>query len=284
MYHMYIDGKKIARGIESQLATRIAKLNQLGIIPKLVIIQVGHDKRSISFVKAKAKVGARIGVVVEIKQLPEQTPSRQLKSLIAKLNHNTDVHGIIVQLPLPQHLDADSIIDSIHPKKDVDGLSTVNRVALETGRELILPATPLGILMLLEKSQIAFVDKYVAIIGQGRLVGKPLYYMLKHRGARVVTANSKTLDLKTITRNADIIISATGQSGLITANMINSKAVIIDVGLSEVDNQLVGDVSIDAKNKARLATPVPGGVGPMTVVALMANVVTAAEMQTEMQK
>lgn len=279
-----MDGQLVAERLKGELASRIDALKGRDVTPTLAILVVGDDERTAAYVRAKQRAADQLGIQVQITRLGADQPTEvlveQVRSTIEQWNNRTMVHGIVLQLPLPDGIDEQALIDEIDPRKDVDGLTATNQAALEAGRELIPPATPMGILRLLTAYDVPIAGTRVAIIGQGRLVGEPLAAMLKARDADVVTADTSTPDLRTVTKGATIVIVATGEPELIDADLIDSGTVLIDVGLSERHGRLIGDTTAEAKAKARLATPVPGGVGPMTVVSLLANVVLAAEIHS----
>lgn len=276
-----LDGKKVAATVAEELRERIATLRAQNVEPTLAILVVGDDLRTQRYIAAKQRAAERLGIQTILIPIAPTTPE-ETKAIIEKsittLNEKPDIHGIILQLPIPVKVDEQELIDLIAPTKDVDGLTLTNQAALELGRELFLPATPQGILRLLSAYKIPIANQRIAIVGQGKLVGKPVTAMLQSRDADVVTANSQTKDLKETIRGANIVICAVGKENLITEDMVDDKMVLIDVGLSDVDGTLRGDIALAAKEKAFLATPVPGGVGPMTVISLLANVVLAAEL------
>lgn len=282
-----IDGRATAQKIGNQLKSRIKALKTKGIEPKLVIVKVGNDLRTSTYVRVKLAAAEKLGILTKVVELDDQLSPEELRTevsrLIDDLNHNPEVHGIIIQLPIPQSVDDQELIDLINPAKDVDGLTATNQAALEAGRELMVPATPLGIISLLSDNQVEINGTKTALVGLGRLVGSPLNHMLKSRGAQLKTANSRTADLKEITKDADLVIAAAGQPHLIKPEMIKQDSVLIDVGLSEVDGQLYGDVDPATKQIAAMSTQVTGGVGPMTVISLLSNVVLAAEIQASSQ-
>lgn len=275
-----IDGKQVAELVAADLRERIAALDSQGITPTLAIIVVGNDLRTQKYITAKQKAAEQLGI--EVKLIALSATSDDIEATIAEqialLNSDPNVHGIILQLPIPAEVDEQDLIDLIVSQKDVDGLTLTSQAALEAGRELFLPATPQGILRLLSSQKLPIYEKRIAVIGQGKLVGKPLTAMLRSRGADVATADSKIKDLASIVRGASIVISAVGKENLITAEMVDPDMTLIDVGLSDVNGTLRGDIAQAAKEKAQLATPVIGGVGPMTVISLLANVVLAAEL------
>lgn len=278
-----MDGRAVATELKQELIERVRALAKRGVKPHLAILKVNPDERTEKYVRAKSELGRAIGVRVSVYEFETSTRPQTLYDQIHKtlvdLNQDQLVHGIILQLPLSADLDTDQLLNTIKPEKDVDGLTATNEAALETGRELFPPATPLGILRLLAYYKVPISGKKFTIIGQGRLVGRPLAWMLASRGAQVQTGDRTTRDLTKLTQDADVIVSAAGTANLITADMIKPNTVLIDVGLAKQDATLVGDIDEAAKAKSRLATPVPGGVGPMTVVSLLSNVILAAEYQ-----
>jgi len=277
-----IDGREIAREVYAELGQRIAQLKEQGIVPTLVILQVGNDETTNTYIRAKQRAAEPIGITVRVERFNSSMEPALLQETLAKtirdLNNDSSVNGIILQLPVPATIDDQAIIDEIRAEKDVDGLTATNQAALEAGRELMVPATPQGILRILTAYHVPIEGASVGLIGHGRLVGRPLAHMLRFRSANVRIGDSKTDDLSTVTRGADIVIAAAGAAGIVTPDMVEPNSVLIDVGLSEVDAKLASDITDQAKEKARLATPVPGGVGPMTVASLLANVVLAAEL------
>lgn len=282
-----MDGRATAGGRRAQLRQRVEGLRERGVVPTLAIVQADRDERTRTYVRAKSQAAREIGIQIQLHEfdptLPPETLAKRLKATLEILNADRAVHGLLLQLPLPAGIDVDELINTIDPGKDVDGLTATNQAALEAGRELMVPATPMGILRLLETYDVPITDATVAVIGQGLVVGKPLALMLASRGATVRTADAETPDLRSVTRGADIVVSATGQPGLITEEMIGANTVLVDAGLAEVGTSLVGDTTPEAQAKARLTTPVRGGVGPMTVVSLLGNVVIAAEYQLMME-
>lgn len=273
-----INGKAAAAALLSEMMSDVA-----GLSPKLVIIQVGDNADSTRYIRAKLKACTENGIAAEHKHLPAATTFDALEKVIHALNDDAAVTGMIVQLPLPEHLQdmQPRILRAIEPKKDVDGLTAYNLGKLMVSKEFehLPPATAAGVLKLLEYEQIPVAGTHVVIVGRSTLVGKPLAMMLLHRDATVTVCHSKTADLAALTRQADILIAAAGAPGLITTNMVKSGAVVVDVGFTDTDDGVRGDVDPDVANVASALTPVPGGVGPMTVAQLLANVVTAAKRQ-----
>lgn len=282
-----IDGKAVAADIRAQVAKRVEALKAKGVMPALSVILVGDNPASVSYVTGKQKALAEAGMVDKSIHLPESTSERELLDLIAKLNADPSVHGILVQLPLPKHINEEKITLAIDPKKDVDGFHPVNMGNLLIGRKGFLPCTPHGVLILLERAGVQTNGARAAVIGRSNIVGKPMALLLsrKEYNSTVTLCHTGTKDLAAITREADIIIAAAGRPNTVTADMVKEGAVVIDVGVNRVPDaskksgfRLVGDVDYEAiKHKASVITPVPGGVGPMTIALLMQNTIEAAE-------
>lgn len=274
-----IDGNKIAAEILEVTAKKAKDLEANGITPHLAVVIVGDNPASLSYVKKKTDTAKTYGLSSELISLPENISPKELDELIDKLNENSKVHGILVQMPLPETLDAERIINLIKPEKDVDGFHPQNLGAMFRGSQFehLVPCTPKGIVTLLSKSNVELSGKEVVIVGSSNLVGKPLGVMLTNRGATVTICNSKTKDLAFHTSRADILVVAVGKPLFIKADMVKIGAIVIDVGINRLDRKLVGDVDFaSVEEVASLITPVPGGVGPMTVATLMENVLLAA--------
>ncbi|MCK5024555.1 MAG: bifunctional methylenetetrahydrofolate dehydrogenase/methenyltetrahydrofolate cyclohydrolase FolD [Thermoplasmata archaeon] len=284
-----IDGKAISNQVMEDLKPRIASLKEKGIIPGLTVIIVGKDPASMSYIKSKGKACERLGIGSETIMLKENTPQNDLLAIIENLNLNPRVHGILVQLPLPDQIDDDLVLESISPAKDVDGFSPVNMGKLIAGQDCFVPATPNGVMEMFSRSNIDPEGKHVVIIGRSNIVGKPMAALLmqKKKGANatVTLCHSRTKNIPDITRQADILIAAIGQPNFVTAEMVRPGAVVIDIGINRVDDdsrergyRIVGDVDFEAvKEVASAITPVPGGVGRMTIAMLMKNTVQACE-------
>lgn len=275
-----LDGRLVSDSLLTKVRRGVQKLKRKKITPKLVIILVGDNPASLSYIKQKVRAAEQVGMSSEEVVLPAKTSQKTLLALIEKLNKDKKVHGILVQLPLPAHLKEEPIIRAIDPNKDVDGFHMVNLgemfISPEGGE--LSPCTPSGIIEMLNFYGLPLEGQEVVVVGRSNIVGKPVATMLINKGATVTVCHSKTRDLTLHTKRADILIVAVGRPGLITARMVKPGAVVVDVGTSKVDNKLVGDVDFKAvSRKAAWISPVPGGVGPMTVACLMRNVLRAAE-------
>ena len=270
-----IDGKRISQEIKDELKEEVAALKAQGIEGSLAVVQVGEDPASSVYVKNKKKACEYIGIHSLSYELPEETTEEELLDLIASLNENDAVNGILVQLPVPKHIDADKIIRAISPEKDVDGFHPMNVGKLVIGEKGFVSCTPAGIVQLLKRSGIEIAGKNCVIIGRSNIVGKPMALLMLQENATVTVAHSKTTDLKTVCKTADILIVAIGKKQFITADYIKEGAVVIDVGIHRgEDKKLFGDVCYEeVEPVASAITPVPGGVGPMTIAMLMSNCV-----------
>ena len=288
-----IDGNRIAAQIRQELAGKIKELREKhGLTPGLAVVLVGENPASQVYVRMKNKACHEIGLYSEQHNLGKDVSEAELFTLIDKLNGDDKIHGILVQLPLPDHIDENKILNRIRPEKDVDGFHPVNLGKMVIGEPGFLPCTPYGVLKLLSYSNVETKGAHVVVVGRSNIVGKPVANMLmqKQKGAdaTVTVCHSRTRDLASITRQADILIAAIGRPEMITADMVNENAVVIDVGVNRVDDpgskrgyKLVGDVKFDeVAEKCRAITPVPGGVGPMTITMLLYNTVQSAGTKT----
>lgn len=272
-----LDGKIVKKQILEELKQEVEKLERK---PGLVVIQVGEDPASKVYVGQKEKMAAAIGINFEHLKLKENVTQEKIEREIKKRNKDDNVDGILVQMPLPKHLDAKKIQNLIDSSKDVDGLSDTNAGKLIHQVDCLEPCTPKGIMEILDYYKIPVEGKNVVIVGRSDLVGKPLAAMMLNKNATVTVAHSKTNDLKSITKNADILVAAVGKKGIITEDMVKENAVIIDVGINRVDDKLYGDVDFEGvKDKVSYITPVPGGVGQMTVASLGQNVIKAYQLR-----
>ena len=284
-----IDGKEVAGNFRTELKKRVEVCRGSGIVPGLCVILVGEDPASASYVKAKEKACLEMGMHSDNIRLPAETSQDDLVSLIEEKNRDSKIHGILVQLPLPDHINEEKIIMTIDPAKDVDGFHPINVGNMVIGKKAFLPCTPHGILVLLKSTGVRVSGSHVVVVGRSNIVGKPIANMLfqktEYGNATVTVCHTRTKDLAFHTRQADIIIAAAGMPEMITADMVKEGVVVIDVGVNRVEDstkkrgyRLVGDVDFEAvSKKASFITPVPGGVGPMTITMLLANTVESAE-------
>lgn len=277
-----MDGKLVAAEGKKHVSVEVEKLKASGTNPHLSTVLVGDDPASASYLKSKHKACQEVGIGSENHHLPAGTTQKELENLIFKLNVDPKVNGILVQLPLPPHMDENTVIERIVPYKDVDGLHPMNAGKLASGIEGLVPCTPKGIVKLLEHYKVPFRGQRAVIVNRSTLVGRPLAMLFLNRDATVTMAHSKTLNLPEVSRSADILVSAVGRSNFqVEAKHVKPGAAVVDVGLSRVDGKLRGDVDFEEVSKvAKYLTPVPGGVGPMTVAMLLENTVMAALIQT----
>jgi len=275
--YMLLDGKMLSNKIKNELKAEFAKLDPK---PKLVVILVGDDPASKLYVQSKQKACEEVGVISETILLDSTITEEQLVLEIERLNNDPTVHGILVQLPLPKHLNETLIINTISDKKDVDGFHIYNKGRLINNLETIVPATPLGVLTLLKEYNIEIKGKHAVVIGRSNIVGRPMAALLLNHDATVTICHRYTENLKQYTLIADIIVCAVGKPNLITADMVKEGAVIIDVGINRLGKKVVGDVDFEnVKDKASAITPVPGGVGPMTIAMLLSNLLKCYQNQ-----
>ncbi len=288
-----IDGKLISKEIRDELAKEVENLKKEGITPGLGVILVGEDPASKSYVTAKEKACDSLGIYSDNRHIPKETSEEELLSIIEEMNNDPKIDGILVQLPLPGHIDPDKVIMSISPEKDVDGFHPQSIGKMIMGKETFLPCTPHGVVKLLNYAGIQIEGSHVVVVGRSNIVGKPVANLLldksKNGNATVTVCHSRTKNIKEMTLQADILIAAIGKPQFITADMVKDGAVIIDVGVNRVEDstkkkgfRLVGDVDFEPiKEKAAAITPVPGGVGPMTITMLMYNTVQSAKQRKE---
>lgn len=273
-----LDGKALAQTLCEDLKKRVDALTTQGITPKLAVILVGEDPASQLYVRSKGKRAAELGILAEQYTYPASLSEGALLDKIRQLNQDDTVHGILVQLPLPGHLDPDKVIACIDPQKDVDGFHVQNAGALLTGQPGFIPCTPKGILALVKRTGLPIAGKRCVVVGRSNIVGKPVALLMLREDATVTICHSHTKELGAITREADILIAAVGKAGLITADMVKEGAVVIDVGQVRIQGKWQGDVDFGPVcEKAAFTTPVPGGVGPMTIAMLMDNTVESAQ-------
>src|SRR5690625_2627409 len=278
-----ISGKQIAEQLRNEMKLEVAELKQNNILPHLSVILIGDDPASHSYVNGKERASKEVGISSDIIKLPAETTERELIQTISNLNENDTVHGILVQLPLPEHINEQKIIETIDPKKDVDGFHPTNIGRIIVRKKSFLPCTPYGIIKMLQSENISIEGKHVVVVGRSNIVGKPMGQLLLNENATVTYCHSRTKDIQKYTKQADIIIVAIGKANAIDASYIKENAVVIDVGVNRTESgKLTGDVHFDdVKNIASFITPVPGGVGPLTITMLLMNTVQAAKALNE---
>ncbi|MCL4516450.1 MAG: bifunctional methylenetetrahydrofolate dehydrogenase/methenyltetrahydrofolate cyclohydrolase FolD [Firmicutes bacterium] len=277
-----IDGKAVSDSIRAELRAEVARMKGTkGLVPGLAVIIVGNDPASRVYVDSKKRACAEIGIYSEEHALPEKTTQAELLNLIRKLNNDPKIHGILCQVPLPKHLDEKEVLNAIDPRKDVDGFHPVNVGKMMVGEKAFLPCTPHGVMELIKRTGIALQGKQAVVVGRSNIVGKPVAIMLLSENATVTICHSRTADLPGECRKADVLVVAVGKKEMVKGGWIKPGAVVIDVGVNreEGSKKLYGDVEYEAaKEVAGYITPVPGGVGPMTIAMLMKNTVEAANM------
>ncbi|WP_101911041.1 bifunctional methylenetetrahydrofolate dehydrogenase/methenyltetrahydrofolate cyclohydrolase FolD [Marasmitruncus massiliensis] len=281
MKAMLIDGKAVSASLREAMKAEVEELAEQGITPGLAVVLVGDDPASQVYVRNKEKGCEELGIYSEKYELPAATTQRELMDLVETLNKKPDIDGILVQLPLPDHLDSNAVIEAISPDKDVDAFHASNVGRIMLGDYRFLPCTPAGIMELIHSTGIEVEGKECVIVGRSNIVGKPMAMLLLHENGTVTVCHSRTKNLAEVTRRADILVAAVGKPNFITAEMVKEGAVVIDVGMNRDGNgKLCGDVDFEAVGEvAGAITPVPGGVGPMTITMLLKNTITAAKKQ-----
>ena len=276
-----LQGKEVAASIRAELAEEVKKLKKQGITPGLTVVLVGDDPASHSYVRGKEKGCAEVGIRSEIILKEASTTEEELVGIIQDLNQNPNVHGILVQLPLPSHISETAIIEAIHPSKDVDGFHPISVGNMVIGNKTLLPCTPHGVIELIKRTGTEIAGKHAVVIGRSNIVGKPVALLLQKENATVTMCHSRTQNLQEFTQKADILVVATGKAHMIGKEHVKPGAVVIDVGVNRIETgKLVGDVKFDeVQEVAGYITPVPGGVGPMTITMLLKNTVIAAKAQ-----
>ena len=273
-----LDGKVLSAQIKEEVANRVEALKAKGIVPGLAVILVGNDPASEIYVRNKGKGCEETGMMSRTIRMDETTTQEQLEAEIDTLNRDPSIHGILVQLPLPGHLDEQAALAKIKPEKDVDGFHLINAGHLLTGTEGVLPCTPKGALYMIRSTGESLSGKEAVVIGRSNIVGKPMAMLLLQQNCTVTVCHSRTKNLAEHTRRADILVAAVGKAGFVTEDMVKPGAIVIDVGINRVDGKVCGDVDFEhVKEKADWITPVPGGVGKMTIAMLLANTADAAE-------
>lgn len=274
-----IDGKALSDAVKAEVAQRVVQLKQRGITPGLAVVLVGEDPASQVYVRNKAAACEKAGLHSQVIRLNADISEQELLDVVCGLNENPAIHGILVQLPLPKHMNSARVIETIAAHKDVDGFHISNAGLLMTGQPLFRPCTPYGVMKMLESQNVSLWGAEAVVVGASNIVGKPMAMLMLAAGATVTLCNSKTRDLAAHTRRADVLVVATGKPGMVTGDMIKPGAVVIDVGINRLpDGKLVGDVEFSSASQvAGAITPVPGGVGPMTIAMLLVNTLEAAE-------
>lgn len=274
-----LDGKTLAKKVRGELKLKADELKERGIFPKLAVIMVGNDPSSKIYVRNKSRACEEVGIEYEEFLLDENTQNEELLNLIEELNNREDVHGILLQSPIPSHLDINLAFRTIKPEKDVDGFHPVNIGKLSLNQDCFVSCTPFGIMRMLDEYNIDIQGKHAVIIGRSNIVGKPMIQCMLNKNATVTVCHSKTSNLVEITRQADILVAAIGRAKFVTADMVKENAVVVDVGINRnEEGKVCGDVDFEnVSKKASYITPVPGGVGPMTIAMLMNNIIKAAK-------
>lgn len=275
-----LDGKTIAKVLKEEIKQEVHVWKEKGINPKLAVILVGEDPASVVYAKSKQKVSDSLGIDFELFILPAESAEGEISSLIDSLNANPDVHGIMIELPLPKHISKERIMAAVRPDKDVDGVHPINRGYILSGEEGLFPATPQSCIEILLRSGVEIAGKHVVIVGRGETVGKPLVFLILKHNATVTICHSRTPDLGSFTRQADILIAAVGKARLVKKDMVKPGAIVVDAGINEIPGGICGDVDFDeVKEVASLISPVPGGVGSLTTALVMRNVLKGISLQ-----
>ena len=274
-----MDGKELAKKIRGELKEEVEQLKKDGITPKLAVVMVGEDKASQVYVRNKSRACDEIGIAFEEFLLPDTTKMEELLALIDSLNDRDDIDGILLQSPIPKHLDINLAFNRISPEKDVDGFNPINVGRLSIGEDSFVSCTPAGVVRMLEEYDIEMEGKHAVILGRSNILGKPLIQCMLKKNATVTVCHSRTKQIEEITKQADILIAAIGKAKFVKADMVKDGAVVVDVGINRTEEgKLVGDVDFETvEKKVKAITPVPGGVGPMTIAMLMTNLVKAAK-------
>lgn len=277
-----LDGKVVAAGIREEVKAEVEALRAKGIAPKLSVILAGDDPASIVYARSKEKSCSKVGIDFELTTFPGNVEEAELMAKVDELNKDPKVHGIMIELPLPKHIDKKKVMEAVDPKKDVDGVHPINRGYILSGSEGLFPATPESCIEIMLRSGVEIKGKNVCLIGRGETVGKPLVFMLLNQNATITVCHSKTTDLAYHTKQADIIISAVGRQNTLTADMVKPGTVVVDAAIVQLENGICGDVDFEnVKEVAGAISPVPGGVGSLTTVLIQRNVLKAVALQNK---
>lgn len=275
-----LDGKAVSKVLKEEIQQEVAHWKEKGINPKLAVILVGDDPASVVYAKSKQKVSENLGIAFELFTMPGDTPEAEVLGLIERLNNDTNVHGIMIELPLPKHISKETVMKAVLPEKDVDGVHPINRGYILSGEEGLFPATPQSCIELMLRSGVEISGKHVVIVGRGETVGKPLVFLILKHNATVTICHSRTPDLGAFTRQADIVVAAVGKAKLIKKDMIKPGAIVVDAGINETADGICGDVDFEAVQEvAGMISPVPGGVGSLTTALIMKNVLKGIRLQ-----
>jgi methylenetetrahydrofolate dehydrogenase (NADP+)/methenyltetrahydrofolate cyclohydrolase len=275
-----LDGKKVAASIREEIKAEVAALRERGVVPKLSVILAGDDPASVVYARSKEKSCNNVGIDFELFTLPGSAPEEEVLTLVDKLNKDDNVHGIMIELPLPKHMDKKKVLEAVLPIKDVDGVHPINRGYILSGGDGLFPATPQSCIELMLRSGVEIKGKNAVIVGRGETVGKPLVFMMLNQNATITVCHTKTQDLPGQVAKGDIVVAAVGRPKMIKADWIKPGAIVVDAGINEIEGGICGDVDFEnAKEVASLISPVPGGVGSLTTVLIQKNVLKAIKLQ-----
>ncbi|MEA5023205.1 Bifunctional protein FolD protein [bioreactor metagenome] len=275
-----LDGKEISKVLKEEIKEEVKRWKEQGVNPKLAVVLVGDDSASVVYAKSKQKVSDSLGIDFELTVLPADSSEESILALIDSLNANPDVHGIMIELPLPKHISKERVMAAVRPDKDVDGVHPINRGYILSGEEGLFPATPESCIEIMLRSGVEIAGKHVVIVGRGETVGKPLVFLILKHNATVTICHSRTPDLGAFTRQADIIVAAVGKAKLVKKDMVKPGAIVVDAGINEIPGGICGDVDFEeVKEVASLISPVPGGVGSLTTALIMKNVLKGITLQ-----
>lgn len=277
-----LDGKAVAASIREEVRAEVRALKEKGLTPKLSVVLVGEDPASVLYARSKERACKNSGIEFELHKFPESASEEEVLAKLAELSSDPNCHGIMVELPLPKHINKERVMMAVHPDKDVDGLSPINRGRMFTNKDGLFPVTPQSCIEIMKRQGVTLEGKNVCLVGRGDTVGKPLIFLLLNENATVTVCHTRTKDLKKHTLAADIIVAAAGRAGLVTRDMVSPGTVVVDAGINEVDGKTVGDVDFDAVSEiAGAISPVPGGVGSLTTALIQKNILKAVSLQTK---